>query len=142
MLGSAFAMNCWTSGECSEAVSVLAGSVLTLFPGHPREHQVPQEHREEISLQEMGCCPEPLQKTCPFAAHPARGSYLPFVLFFTNLNRKSNAVGQKSSSNKTSRYAPDSLLLLTERLHLETCSFQKIAQVRPRADASLGCKPL
>lgn len=49
-----------------------------------------------------------------------------FVLFFTDLNGKSNALGQKTSSNKTSRYAPGSLLLLTEYLQLETCSFRKI----------------
>lgn len=59
----------------------------------------------------MGHCPEPGHKKCQFAAHPAWGRFaLIVMLLFTNLNRKGNAVGLKSSSNKTSRYAPLSLL--------------------------------
>lgn len=88
------------------------------------EHRVPREHREDISLQEMGCCLNLCRRHASLL--PILDEDAPiFVVFFTDLNRKSNAVGQKSSSNKTSRYAPDSLLFLTEHLQMENMLFPK-----------------
>lgn len=146
MFRSPFAMNCWMSGECWEAVSVLAvlcspsyldihtnteGALVTTGPqggdltaGHG---PLSRTRAKEMPV----CCPSCMR--IRFA--------LIIVLLFTDLNRKGNAVGLESSSNKTSRYALDSLLVLTECLQLETCSFQKIPQVRPQADASLDCEP-
>lgn len=58
-----------------------------------RKPWLPQDHREEIWPQDMGHCPEPGHKKCQFAAHPAWGRFaLIVVLFFTNLNRKGNAL--------------------------------------------------
>lgn len=109
-----------------------------------REHQIPQEHREDISRQEMGCCPEAGQKKCPFAAHPAWGSDLPLSLccFLLIWTEKAMLLDKNLPLIRPlGMLRIDSLLLLTECLQLETCSFQKIPQMRPQADASLGCKP-
>lgn len=129
-LRSTFGMNSWVSGGCSEAVPVLAGSVLTLFPGHPHWHCGDTRYCRSTGRRSYrrrwAAALNQCRRHTPLLPVLHEDQICPYLLlFFTDLNRKSNAVAQKSS-NKTSRYAPDCLLLLTELLQLDTCSFQKI----------------
>lgn len=112
MVRSRFAMGCWMSGKCSEALLIHPWWLCA----HPVpwtfcEHHVLEESREEISAQEIGCC----RRNAPSLPFSHDHQIYSSCVMFNDFKRIST-VRQKSFPNKTSRYAPDSLLLLNKHL--------------------------
>lgn len=127
---------------CQRSVQRLRQHLLILcLPysfGHPHRHcRITRYHRSRGSRPHCRrwllswTSAEEMPLWCP--SHMRIRFAVIFVGVFTDLNQKSNAAEQNPSSSETSRYALERLFLLNEHLQWETCSFQKIPQLRPHA---------